>query len=362
LKVVDLGADFEPTGQARTLTRQPGPEVTSVTWSRDGRIVVYAVDYRLWRVPADASRPPERIDLAGIGTLTAAISPTRDRLAFAQVRTTLSVHTLGTTLTSPPVLASSAWDFDVQFSPDGQRLAFASSRSGEGVQIWTARADGSGAQQLARGPGTQGTPAWSPDARRIAFDSRHDDGTWSIFVVDADGGAPRQLTSEPGDENSPSWSRDGRWVYYTSDQHAGRNVWRIPAAGGPAERITAGGSGYRAVLSPDGTDILYWPRTDGPAPVLASPAVGHGAARQVLPCAADFTATPQGLYYVECGPGPDYSVHVIESATARDRVIGRTQFLDTVLTSTLAVSPDGRTVLVPRAVHTADLMLIENFR
>jgi eukaryotic-like serine/threonine-protein kinase len=370
VKVVDVGADLGPTGPPRTLTRQPGLEPSGITWSRDGQSIVYSSDSRLWRVPADGSGAPERLDLAGIGAEEPVVAPDRDRLAFAQERTVLSAHPLDTTFTSLPVLASSAWDWDAQFSPDGHRLAFASTRAGEGAQIWTARADGSDARQLVKGSGTyQGGPAWSPDGRQIAFDFRHDDGSWSIFVVDADGGAPRQLTSDRGDENLPMWSRDGRWVYYTSDQKAGRNVWRIPAGGGRPQQITTSGSRYRSALSPDGTDVYFQPQTGGPAtllaapaPLLAVPAAGGSISRQVLPCAADFATNAHGVYYVECGGNTVHQIHFIEAATARDRVIGRTEFLNTELTSTLVVSPDGKTVLVPRQTHTADLMLIENFR
>jgi hypothetical protein len=92
--------------------------------------------------------------------------------------------------------------------------------------------------------------------------------------------------------------------------------------------------------------------------VLAVPAAGGSTARQVLPCAADFATNALGLYYVQCGGNIVHLVHFIEAATGRDRVIGRTQYLNTELTSTLAVSPDGKTILVPRETHAADLMMI----
>ena len=77
--------------------------------------------------------------------------------------------------------------------------------------------------------------------------------------MDADGGVPRRLTTESGNENYPVWSPDGRWIYYTSDQKAGRNVWRIPAGGGRAEQLTTGGSSFRVRVSPDGRELLYSP-------------------------------------------------------------------------------------------------------
>ena len=141
----------------------------------------------------------------------------------------------------------------MSFSHDGQRLVFSSARGGEEREIWTARADGTGARQLTRGLGrSQGSPSFSPDSRQVAFDSGHEDGSWSLYVVDADGGVSRRLTTESGDENCPVWSPDGRWIYYTSDQKAGRNVWRIPAGGGRAEQLTTGGSSFASGCLPMG--------------------------------------------------------------------------------------------------------------
>ena len=55
-----------------------------------------------------------------------------------------------------PVLVSSFWDIQPQFSPDGTQLVFTSSRSGEALDIWLASADGSNPRQLTHGPGRTG--------------------------------------------------------------------------------------------------------------------------------------------------------------------------------------------------------------
>jgi Tol biopolymer transport system component len=176
----------------------------AAAWTRDGRSLIYESGRNLWRVSGVGDSAPERLELAGYGALSPALAANRDRLAFVSQRNTITQHPLDTTYTSPPVLASSYWDMAVDFSHDGQRLVFCSSRGGEGMEIWTARADGTGARQLTRGPGRwQGSPSFSPDGRQVVFNSQHEDGTWSLFLVDADGGVPRQLTTDPGDEDAP---------------------------------------------------------------------------------------------------------------------------------------------------------------
>ena len=75
-----------------------------------------------------------------------------------------------------------------QYSPDGRKIAFQSTRSGN-VEVWTCDADGSNCLQITsfHGP-TCGTPRWSPDGRSLALDSRAE-GQPEIYVVAADGAA-----------------------------------------------------------------------------------------------------------------------------------------------------------------------------
>jgi hypothetical protein len=158
----------------------------------------------------------------------------------------------------------------------------------------------------------------------------------------------------------PPWSRDGRWLFFSSDRNGGRNIWRMPWPSGPAEQVTTGGSGSRAVMSPDGEDVYYAAHSGAAAPLLAITAGGGAVSRVVVPCTRGYATTAEALYYIGCGPGPEYDVHFVEARTQRDRVLGRTRL--TGWGSPLTVSPDGTTVLVLRDNSTTDLVLIENFR
>ena len=154
-----------------------------------------------------------------------ALSAEGHRLAFSRYFNSAGVYTLESA--PRPVLVSSFWDIQPQFSPDGTHLVFTSSRSGESLNIWLASADGSNAHQLTHGPGTeQGSPSWSPDGRYIAFDAKGDGGRLAVWTIDADGGSPRRITTGPGDQNTPTWSRDGRWVYFSFNQEGKIDTWR----------------------------------------------------------------------------------------------------------------------------------------
>ncbi|MEZ4383661.1 MAG: hypothetical protein R3A79_20185 [Nannocystaceae bacterium] len=72
-------------------------------------------------------------------------------------------------------------------------------------------------------------PAISPDGRRIAFASSRD-GNAEIYVMDADGGHPRRLTDDPRGDTAPSWSPDGRYLAFLSDRGGGDRIYLLEAA------------------------------------------------------------------------------------------------------------------------------------
>jgi hypothetical protein len=72
-------------------------------------------------------------------------------------------------------------------------------------EIYTINVDGSGEKRLTDSPGLDALPAWSPDGERIAFATDRD-GNWELYVMEADGAAQRRLTNTQEDESSPAWS------------------------------------------------------------------------------------------------------------------------------------------------------------
>jgi Tol biopolymer transport system component len=66
----------------------------------------------------------------------------------------------------------------------------------------------------------------------------------------------RKLTTGTTNDVAPAWSHDGKWIYFESEREDGLQIWRVPAGGGPATRLTKNG-GAMALESADGKLLFY---------------------------------------------------------------------------------------------------------
>jgi hypothetical protein len=158
--------------------------------------------------------------------------------------------------------------FGVEYSPDGQSLVvFANddptlSRS----QVYRARSDGSGLQQLTEGP-NDWSPTWSPNGQRIAYVHNYD-----LTVMRADGTRKRSVF--PWSEvESVTWGADGRLVFTAwsdfdaMDSLDRPDLWSVSPDGSDLQRLTntADVAEYTPDPSPNADLIAYEHRSGGAA-------------------------------------------------------------------------------------------------
>jgi eukaryotic-like serine/threonine-protein kinase len=374
IEIAEVGGTNRPTinGAPRRLTSFLG-HVSGLAWAADGKSLLFGRSRypapdppSLWRVPTSDDGTPQRIDLAGVAAYPS-ISAAASRLAFVRRGLNLDLFKLEEGSPAEAFLASTSNEQDASFSHDGTRIAFASDRTGDGHEIWIARADGSNRRAVTNGMHKpEGSPRWSPNDDRLAFDGVGDDGQRHIYLIDPAGGPIQMIPSKPGvSDQVPSWSRDGKWIYFGSNRTGRPEVWRVPAAGGAAEQVTTTGGEY-AFESWDGQTVYYLRTIGGARTLFAMPLPrGQEQPLDIQVTFWNYIPAEHGLYYMSLRQGQrapfTYEVRFVDSRTGQSRVVHRVTLADAA--PGLSVTPDGKTVVIQGvAVVTQDLVRIENFR
>jgi len=190
----------------------------------------------------------ERANLAQLTKLSSdtgsasdpAFAPDGSRIAFVSGRDgnaeiyVMNADGTGTTrVTNDPLT-----DGRPAFMPDGQSLVFHSSRTAGKQQIWAVNVDGTGLTQLTR-DSVNAAPSVSPDGQMIAYVStRNKDG--DIWLMSKDGSNQRQFTRSPQQrESEPRFLRDGTLAYLVERREGNRTVQQVVRADLGTGSVTA---------------------------------------------------------------------------------------------------------------------------
>jgi Tol biopolymer transport system component len=205
-------------------------------WSPDTFKIVFQSD----RIPDTSYTARFQIyvmnsDGSNVGQLTFA-DPARD---------SLTGHILDTTSNFHPV-----------WSPDGTKIAFASTRD-TNSQIFVMDPNGANVARLTNDAAADAQPAWSPNGTKIAFATDRD-GNDEIYVMNANGSGQVNLTNNAASDLAPAWSPDGTKIAFQSNRQTDYAVWVMNADGSNPVRLTDPNTAAGAPSwSPDGTRIAY---------------------------------------------------------------------------------------------------------
>ena len=195
------------------------------------------------------------------------------------------------------VLTPNPGDYtEVQYSPDGKRMAFVASNADK-YAVWTAAIDGSEAKQVSPAATWVRGPEWSPDGQAIAFGSAAA-APPDVWVVPATGGEARRLTSDPGLEFNQHWSHDGNRILYSANRLGHFDLFTVSPQGGAFDTILVDGANKFAEWSPDGNRLAVQ-RNDGARSTIEILTLDAHASRPLT------TEGPGDVRRVVTGRSPD---------------------------------------------------------
>ena len=308
-------------------------------------------------VPAPAERPYRLITSEPGFELSPSLSPDGSQVAYLVSRTeeytdtAIVVQTTEPaqprTLTFPP---DGAWDSNPQWSPNGREIAFLRRFPGQDCRIMAVPASGGDPRVLADcDPHNRPSFDWTPDGNGLVFSSpMAAAGEPGLRLLDLTSGgwhALRYGARVSDMDSAPRYSPDGRWIAFVRNNPLG-DLWRIPAGGGPVERLTT----QRAELrgwdwTRDGKAIVFGRRVDAHTRLYRLDLADRGltdlgiedAQAPAIAAKADLLAFVQrkaqfGLY--RTGP------------RGQDGALGRERLFASTGRDTLpAVAPDGRQIV-----------------
>ena len=106
-------------------------------------------------------------------------------------------------------------DYDPDTSGDGNWIVFSSLRHAPNPDLYIKRSQGSTATRLTSDPASEIQPEFSPLGDKVAYASNRS-GSWDIWVIGVDGTNPTRLTSGTTNDIHPSWSPDGKEIAFCS--------------------------------------------------------------------------------------------------------------------------------------------------
>jgi len=128
----------------------------------------------------------------------------------------------------------------LDWSPDGESLAFSSkSCGGTGVnlQLFLWQREDDSVTQLTRDEFINAGPAFSHDGRFLAYHSFRDDNS-EIILLDLSSGEAVNLTNHPAKDSHPTWSPDDSQIAFVTDRDGNDEIYMMNVDGTHLQNLT----------------------------------------------------------------------------------------------------------------------------
>ncbi len=259
-----------PVVSFNQLTSQSGVEIFPDI-SPDGKFIVYSkrVDgnYHIFIQRAERGDPINITKNSGADNIHPAFSPDGEMIAFRSSRQGGGIYLMGSTGESVRRLTD--FGFNPAWSPDGRSIAIGTENVNNpyhrsaSSELWIVSVETGEARMIYERDAVW--PDWSPNGKFIAFwGLSPGTGDRALWLIPSEGGIPYRITDDPYVNWNPRWSGDGKYIYYSSDRGGSMNIWRIPVSErsgkvrGDHEPITTPARWAGQInLARDGSRIIY---------------------------------------------------------------------------------------------------------
>jgi dipeptidyl aminopeptidase/acylaminoacyl peptidase len=290
------GPDYAPR-QVTQFTADDGQELTQLTFSPDGKALVFvrggdhdanwpaagnlAPDpdhsaeqpkVTLWLADPTGAKPAAKIAEGDAPAVS-----TRGELAYVKEGAVWTAKLDGTN--AKKLFFDRGKDGELAWSPDGAKLAFASSRDGDHAFIGVFASDAQPIEWLAPSTGVDREPVWSPDGRTVAFTRQPGRGgapqpilereprPWAIWTADVATGAGKPVWKSGQDlhgsypdvagQANLDWAGNGE-LTFLSEADNWPHLYAVSAKGGAAKLLTPGAFMVEHMArTRDGKAIVY---------------------------------------------------------------------------------------------------------
>jgi len=197
-----------------------------------------------------------------------AFSPDGDSIAFRSSREGGGLFVMGRTGESARRLTDAG--FNPTWSADGTEIAYATEsvtfdprNRTTASQLWIVKVATGERRRLDLSDAVQ--PSWSPHGHRIAYWAIPPGaGNRDVWTVPAGGGDPVRVTDTPAVEWNPVWAPDGQYLYFVSDRSGAMGLWRVAidertgaTRGAPEPLVTPSEQTMHVSFSADGRRAAY---------------------------------------------------------------------------------------------------------
>ena len=258
---------------------------------------------------------------------------------------------------------------DGRFSPDGKRIAYSSSRSGN-FQIWILDLESGNETRLTNNTESDGFPEWSPGGDEIVFTSSLAVGDGEsgghLWISSVGGGGPRLLSEQPA-LGPVRWSPGGELIGFRSPGAGGATLWVLDRLTGDARKVL------------DNVFDFDWYRDDQHVIITTYNSLGMAEMRAVdlesgehvtllTDPQIELVVSPDGSAVSYCSSTSHYNMnlHILRLSPAESglpRVVGAPEKIThgdgEWHVHNGGWSPDGKQVVYTRDTDRADMFLLE---